>query len=261
MIINHNLSALITANAIKRNDKATSSLLEKISSGLRINRAADDAAGLAISEKMRAQIRGLNQAVQNVQDGISLVQTAEGALAQSHEVLQRMRELAVQAASDNLRANHDRIDIETIDGNTGSTFVPPGGLHFNDGVLDNNDAVLMPQMIRTGAGTFAVVNHDVDFGTVATQANAVVYSERYGAGGFNHNAYAAYGHDTTYFFAQGGDPTDYLQSVQVWPQEDDNASLLFTVISPGVPSTVQVEGKGYNRNGTANWLKMLRFYN
>lgn len=149
-------------------------------------------------------------------------------------------------------ANHDRIDIETIDGNTGATFVPSGGLHFNDGVLDNNDTVLMPQLIRTGAGTFAVVNHDIDFGQIATQANAVIYSERGGAGGFNHYAHAAYGNDTTYYFANGGDPGDYLQNIRVWRQEDDNASLLFTVLTPGQPPIVQVEGKGYNRDGTAN---------
>lgn len=149
-------------------------------------------------------------------------------------------------------ANHDRIDIETIDGNTGITFIPTGGLHFNDGVLDNNNAVLMPQVIRTGAGNFAVVNHDIDFGSIATQAEAVIYSERGGAGGFNHYAHAAYGNDTTYFFANGGDPGDYLQNIRVWRQEDDNASLLFTVLTPGQPPIVQVEGKGYNRDGTAN---------
>ena len=146
-------------------------------------------------------------------------------------------------------AGHDQINIETIDGATGGTFVTSGGLRFNDGVLDNNTAVLMPQMIRTGAGVFAVVNHDIDFGSISTQANAVVYSERYGAGSFNHYAHAAYGDDTTYFFAQGGDPGDYLQSVEVWPQEDDNVSLLFTVLNP---PTVEVEGKGYNRDGSAN---------
>lgn len=74
--------------------------MEKLSSGLRINRAGDDAAGLAISEKLRAQVRGLNQAVRNAQDGISLIQTAEGALIETHSILQRMRELAVQAAND-----------------------------------------------------------------------------------------------------------------------------------------------------------------
>lgn len=85
--------------------------MEKLSSGLRINRAADDAAGLAISEKMRGQIRGLNQAVRNAQDGISLIQTAEGALNETHSILQRMRELAVQSANDTNTAA-DRWEIQ-----------------------------------------------------------------------------------------------------------------------------------------------------
>ena len=75
--------------------------MEKLSSGLRINNAGDDAAGLAISEKMRGQIRGLDQASTNAQDGISLIQTAEGALNETHDILQRMRELAVQSSNDN----------------------------------------------------------------------------------------------------------------------------------------------------------------
>ena len=100
MIINHNLSALNAWRALSINTANTQKALEKLSSGYRINRAGDDAAGLAISEKMRAQIRGLNQAMRNAQDGISLIQTAEGALNETHAILQRMRELAVQAAND-----------------------------------------------------------------------------------------------------------------------------------------------------------------
>lgn len=86
--------------------------VEKLSSGLRINRAADDAAGLSISEKLRAQVRGLNQASRNAQDGISMIQTAEGALNEVHSMLQRMRELAVQASNDTLSDN-DRTNINT----------------------------------------------------------------------------------------------------------------------------------------------------
>ena len=100
MIINHNISALSTYNYLRANNDATGKSLETLSSGLRINRAGDDAAGLAISEKMRGQIRGLDQATRNSQDGISLIQTAEGALNETHSILQRMRELAVQSSSD-----------------------------------------------------------------------------------------------------------------------------------------------------------------
>lgn len=100
MIINHNIAALNTHRQLGSNNVAASKNLEKLSSGLKINRAGDDAAGLAISEKMRGQIRGLDMATKNSQDGISLIQTAEGALNETHSILQRMRELAVQSSND-----------------------------------------------------------------------------------------------------------------------------------------------------------------
>src|SRR5690625_2466949 len=99
MIINHNISALNTHRQLGINTGGASSNLEKLSSGLRINRAADDAAGLSISEKMRGQIRGLEQASRNAQDGISLIQTAEGAMNEVSSMLVRIRELATQAAN------------------------------------------------------------------------------------------------------------------------------------------------------------------
>jgi len=111
MRINHNLSALNAWKNLTVNDGGQTKTLEKLSSGLRIGRAADDAAGLSISEKMRGQISGLNQATRNAQDGISLLQTAEGALGETHSILQRMRELAVQAASDTV-TNDDRAEIQ-----------------------------------------------------------------------------------------------------------------------------------------------------
>ncbi|TWT03668.1 flagellin [Planomicrobium sp. CPCC 101079] len=100
MIINHNITALNTHRQMGSAQNAQASSMEKLSSGLRINSAKDDAAGLAISEKMRGQIRGLEQATTNAQDGISFIQTAEGALNETHDILQRMRELAVQSAND-----------------------------------------------------------------------------------------------------------------------------------------------------------------
>lgn len=99
MVINHNISALNTYNKLSANTTATSSALEQLSSGKRINKAADDAAGLAISQKMQQQINGLDTASSNAQNGISLIQTAEGALSESQSILQRMNELAVQAAN------------------------------------------------------------------------------------------------------------------------------------------------------------------
>ncbi|MCC0627627.1 MULTISPECIES: flagellin [unclassified Clostridioides] len=100
MRVNTNVSALIANNQMGRNVSGQSKSMEKLSSGVRIKRAADDAAGLAISEKMRAQIKGLDQAGRNVQDGISVVQTAEGALEETGNILQRMRTLSLQAANE-----------------------------------------------------------------------------------------------------------------------------------------------------------------
>ncbi|EHL19937.1 hypothetical protein HMPREF9628_01110 [Peptoanaerobacter stomatis] len=100
MIINHNMMAQNSHRMMGINSSTMGKSTEKLSSGLRINRAADDAAGLSISEKMRGQIRGLTQASRNSQDAISVVQTAEGALDEAHSILQRMRELAVQSAND-----------------------------------------------------------------------------------------------------------------------------------------------------------------
>jgi len=99
MIINNNISAINTRNQLFITNTAATKSMEKLSSGKRINRAADDAAGLSISEKMRAQIRGLNQAARNAQDGISLIQTAEGALDEVSNMLVRLKELAVQKAN------------------------------------------------------------------------------------------------------------------------------------------------------------------
>jgi flagellin len=100
--INTNVEAVNAHRNLQLSALVMSKSMEKLSSGLRINRASDDAAGLAISEKLRGQVKGLNQAIRNAQDGISLIQTAEGALNETHSILQRMRELAVQAANDTL---------------------------------------------------------------------------------------------------------------------------------------------------------------
>ena len=112
MIINHNISAINAFNKYQINVSNVSKHLERISSGLKINRAADDAAGLGISEKMRAQIRGLYQAARNAQDGINLIRTAEGYLGQITSILQRIRELAVQSATGTY-TDEDRVAIST----------------------------------------------------------------------------------------------------------------------------------------------------
>jgi flagellin len=111
MIINHNMSALFTDRQLKFNDIASTKDMEKLSSGLRINRAGDDASGLAVSEKMRSQIRGLRMAESNAQNGISFIQTAEGYLQESQDILQRLRELSVQA-SNGVYSDEDRMQIQ-----------------------------------------------------------------------------------------------------------------------------------------------------
>ena len=111
MVVQHNLTAMNSSRMLNITTDSQAKSTEKLSSGYRINRAADDAAGLSISEKMRSQIRGLNQASTNAQDGISLIQTAEGALNEQHSILQRMRELSVQA-SNGTETNEDREAVQ-----------------------------------------------------------------------------------------------------------------------------------------------------
>ncbi len=179
MRINNNIMALNTYRQYTINNQNVSNSTEKLSSGYRINRAGDDAAGLAISEKMRAQIRGLNMASKNSQDAISLVQTAEGALQETHAILQRMRELATQSASDtNETVDRNALDaefqalIEEIDDIAEKTA-------FNNKPL--LDGTFTAALIQTGANTgdtlsISIGNMDAATllltGNVATQADA-----------------------------------------------------------------------------------------
>ncbi len=113
MVVQHNLTAMNSNRMLGITTGQQAKSAEKLSSGYKINRAGDDAAGLSISEKMRSQIRGLNKASKNAQDGVSLIQTAEGALNEAHSILQRMNELAVQAANDtNTSADRDALQKE-----------------------------------------------------------------------------------------------------------------------------------------------------
>ena len=158
MRINTNVMALNASNMLAGNQSAVTKSIGKLSSGLRINSAADDAAGLAISEKMRSQIRGLNQAESNAQDGISLIQTAEGALQQTTDILQRMRELIVKAENTGVLSDDDQDSIEveirqleveidriakstSFNGKTlldGSSAVKEKALHFKLGANSNS---------------------------------------------------------------------------------------------------------------------------
>lgn len=159
MIINHNMNAM---NAHRRMGSAITGQaksIEKLSSGQRINRAGDDAAGLSISEKMRGQIRGLDQASRNAQDGISLIQTAEGALDETHSILQRMRELAVQAANDTNVAE-DRTAIKTeLDQLSGEIDRIASNTEFNTQNL--LDGTFTGKKIHIGANADQVLDIEV----------------------------------------------------------------------------------------------------
>ncbi|CDQ41744.1 flagellin Hag [Virgibacillus salexigens] len=136
MIINHNIAALNTHRQLSGNNSAVQNSLEKLSSGLQINKAGDDAAGLAISEKMRGQIRGLEMASKNSQDGISLIQTAEGALNESHAILQRMRELTVQASN---TGTQEEEDLQAIQDEINSLVQELGGTGESQGISDRTE--------------------------------------------------------------------------------------------------------------------------
>ncbi len=140
MIINHNVNAMIAYRNIMINGALAGKAMERLASGMRINRASDDPAGLAISEKMRAQIRGLEMASRNVQDGISMIQVAEGGVKEIQSMLQRMRELAVQAAN-GTNSPEDRKNIQDeIDQLTRGIDDIANGTEFNTIKLLNANA-------------------------------------------------------------------------------------------------------------------------
>lgn len=169
MRINHNIAALNTYRQLSNNQSTTSKSLEKLSSGLRINRAGDDAAGLAISEKMRGQIRGLDQASRNANDGISLIQTAEGALNETQSILQRMRELAVQASNDT-NTSTDRTEIQKeIDQLTQEIDRIGNSTEFNTKKLLNGGAAVSASISGADAARVSVIG-----GTADTTASSSV---------------------------------------------------------------------------------------
>lgn len=172
MRINHNIAALNTYNRLTMNSADSHNALQKLSSGLQINKAGDDAAGLAISEKMRGQIRGLDQAAKNSQDGISLIQTAEGALSETHSILQRMRELAVQASNDTNTLDDRAAMQKELTELTSEITRIGNNTEFNTKKIINGDMI--------GAGTGALqekVTLSFDAGFTAAAAHADVKFE------------------------------------------------------------------------------------
>ncbi|TES54703.1 flagellin [Halalkalibacterium halodurans] len=190
MIINHNLPAMNAHRNMGINLNQGQKAMEKLSSGLRINRAGDDAAGLSISEKMRSQIRGLDQASRNAQDGISLIQTAEGSLNEAQEILQRMRELAVQSSNDtNVDADRGALQDELdelitelgriknttqfnkqnlLDGSSGAD--EDGRLVFQVGANKNEHMNI--DLGLKGINLTAIVEEDLDELKIDTQTDA-----------------------------------------------------------------------------------------
>ena len=163
MIINHNLGSLNANNAGKS--------MEKLSSGLRINRAGDDAAGLAISEKMRGQIRGLDQASANAQDGISMIQTAEGGLNEVHSILQRQRELAVQASTDtNVTTDRTAIKNEFDQLSSEITRLSTTTEFNTQKLLDGSAGTAGVAKIQVGANAGQTI--DIDFTTTGVSLTA-----------------------------------------------------------------------------------------
>ncbi|MBN1073447.1 flagellin [Clostridium botulinum] len=151
MIINHNMNAMNAHRNMGMNTTAAGKSMEKLSSGLRINKAGDDAAGLSISEKMRGQIRGLDQASRNSADGISMIQTAEGALNETQSILQRMRELSVQAANDtNVTTDRQAIQ-EELTSLTSEIDRIAKTTQFNEKNLLNGDLAVSGANLQIGA--------------------------------------------------------------------------------------------------------------
>jgi flagellin len=156
MILNTNIASLNTQRNLQTTNNAMQKSLEKLSSGYRINRAADDAAGLAISETMKAQINGLNQAKRNAQDGISLIQTAEGALNETHSILQRLNELATQASN----GTYQTSDLGNIQKEVTSLLTEVGNIaansKFNGTSLLSAASTVTLQIGTTSTETMAV---------------------------------------------------------------------------------------------------------
>jgi flagellin len=167
MRINHNIAALNSYRQLSTNQTLQGKSLEKLSSGLRINKAGDDAAGLAISEKMRSQIRGLDQASRNAQDGISMIQTAEGALSETHSILQRMRELSVQSSSDTNTAD-DRAELQKeMDQLIAETDRISSQTEFNSKKLLNGSAGITGVSTEPAKVDFVSATDDTIVGTYA----------------------------------------------------------------------------------------------
>jgi flagellin len=192
--INHNGPAMITGNALRQSDRSLQKSLERLSTGMRINRASDDAAGLSVSEQLRTQIKGLNMGARNIQDGVSLLNIAEGALIEVESMLQRMRELSIQSANDTLTSverSYTQIEIgqlqteidrivngtqynsqELLSGEAPWGTAPGGVLHI--GPNDDPDADTIQYTIDpVTTASLGVNQSDINVATQTTATSAI----------------------------------------------------------------------------------------
>ncbi|TCW42206.1 flagellin [Thermohydrogenium kirishiense] len=257
MVINTNLSAINAWRALETNNTNTQKALQKLSSGYRINSAADDAAGLAISEKMKAQIAGLNMAQRNAQDGISLIQTAEGALNETTSILQRMRELAVQSANDT-NTDQDRGAIQSeINQLKDEITRIANTTQFNQKTLLNGDLAravtttgangdLLSAAITVNPGSLDVGSYTLtvsQYASAATLGDADAFSSPTTAGTINING-------TNISIASGDDINTVIAKINAFTNETgvkaDTGSakggILLTSVNKGSDQTIQVSG-------------------
>jgi flagellin len=265
MRINHNIAALNTYRQLNSASAGQSKSMEKLSSGLRINRAGDDAAGLAISEKMRGQIRGLDMASKNAQDGISLIQTAEGALNETHSILQRMRELAVQSSNDtNTDADRGEIQKEIdqltseIDriGNTtefNTKKLINGGASVAGSVADTADASFFKVVGGTG-DTKVGTTIQIETSTLATAATTAGTTATTGTALTAASEVTING--TSFSFASGETNENVLKTINdaglgVTASVNGSDQLVLTSNSVGSTSNIEISGVTGNFAGMA----------
>jgi flagellin len=239
-IINTNVSATLASNAITKNDRAMSTAMERLSTGLRINSAADDAAGLAIASRMRSQVDGLEQAARNANDGISMIQTAEGAYIEVSNMLSRMKELAVQASSGtysntdraalNLEFGQLQSEMKRIAGNT-----QWNGFNILDGAAGGASATVNYQ-VGAGSGQTMAATFNTLYKNVATStatAESVVSNRTQSIVDISGSSIAAGDHIKITLTDNGGNKVDLLLNVD---------STAATALSGGAGKDTVVDG-------------------
>ena len=268
MIIRHNIISSHALNKLKIKNNAAGKLIKQLSSGLRVNGASDDAASLAISEKMRAQIRGLNQAARNAQDGISLIQTAEGAMESIHESLQRMRELCVLGANDTL-TNSDRNSVqkeldqlkESI--NNISSTTKFNGISLLDGKMSSSGVPLTssitPNVNIPDDGTISIVSIEIDgqvldfeFSKSEDLLNIVVKNNGTIIGNKSINTSSTVQWSKTF----GGASSDYAN--EVFQTEDGGYIAVGTIYTGGLFEKQAVIIKT-DKDGNQEWTREIGY--